>query len=312
MANKNIHDVIIVGGGPAGSTAALYTSRASLNTLVLDKAMSSGALGSTSKIANYPGFSENIKGSKLLLKMQEQAKQFGAIYQKATVVGVDFSREKTKNIFTNDGQTYTGKTIILATGAMGRSNILPGEDAYLGKGVSYCATCDGAFFKDKEVLVYGKDDFAIEEALFLTRFVKKLYFVTPKDSSKEIINNEKVILLKNSSLIEVIGDNNKVTSAVILSQKDKKTVKVDGIFIYGSGNKPVTDYLYDTIKIDSNSSCIIIDKEYQTNVPGIFACGDVVNTEIRQVIIAAAQGCSAALAVDKWINKREQFTKDYR
>lgn len=302
-----LYDVIIIGGGPAGVTASIYSARADLKTLVLDMSMTSGALGKTSKIANYPGIIGEISGEDLLGRMWQQAQAHGAEFAKCKVSGTDFSGE-IKTIFNNDGQTYQARAVILATGALGRGSTLPGEKELLGRGVSYCATCDAAFFRDKEVVVYGDSDFAFEEALFLTRFVKRLHFVTPKAEYKEDLPAQ--VTLHTGTRIQEIRGTQKVESVVLIKGQDTESIAVDGVFIYVSGNKPVVDYLFGGAGTDVQA-CVAIDQEYRTNIPGVFACGDITCNAVQQVVVAASQGCVAALSADKYLRGREKLKKDY-
>lgn len=302
----NAYDVIVIGGGPAGATAALYTSRAELKTLVLDMSVASGALGITSKIANYPGIPEVISGKELIERMWQQAQLYGAEFRKEKVIGTDFS-ENEKHIFTSQGN-YTARAVILATGAMGRSSVLPGEEEFLGKGVSYCATCDGAFFKGKEVLVYGNNEYAYEEASFLGRFAKKIYFVTPKDIEKVSLPTQTEAHAQ-ARLVKITG-NGKVASAEVATKNGALHFPVEGVFIYTSGNKPVVNYLNASVQTNEKS-CLLADPSMKTNAPGVFACGDVLCNDVQQAVVAAAQGCIAALSADKYLRNRKSFSKDY-
>lgn len=301
------YDVVIIGGGPAGATAALYASRAELKTLVLDMSMNSGALGITSKIANYPGVPEVISGQKLLERMWKQAQLYGAEFRKEKVMGTDFSSE-VKHVYTSSGTDYAARTVILATGAMGRSSVLPGEQELLGRGVSYCATCDGAFFKEREVLVYGSSDYAYEEANFLARFAKQVHFVSAKGIEEEKLP-EKTKFYPQTRLVKILGDK-KVTEAEIVTPKGQETISIDGVFIYTSGNKPIVDYLYGSVPTDEKQ-CLLVSREFATNTPGVFAAGDVICNDVQQAVVAAAQGCIAALSADKYLRGRKAFVKDY-
>jgi len=302
------YDVMVVGGGPAGATAALYAARAALKTIVFDKSITAGALGLTSKIANYPGIPEVIPGEELITRMWNQARQYGAEFKKTKIVSVDFSGE-IKVVFTGDGESYQAKTVILATGAMGRSSALPGEGQFLGRGVSYCATCDGAFFKGKEVLVYGSGGYAFEEALFLARFAKIVHFAGAKLPADEKIS-ESFRLYPEARLTKILGDS-KVTGAEIVTKQGVLVIPVEGVFIYSAGNKPVVDYLFGNIGTNEKM-CIVVDKEYRTNMPGVFACGDVLCNDVQQAVVAAGQGCIAALSADKYLRGRKSYVKDYK
>lgn len=314
-ANSAEHDVLIIGGGPAGATAAIYTARAGLKTLVIDKGLTAGALGITGKIDNFPGLIEEIKGAELLERMRDQARSFGVGFVTDKVIGADLLAE-TKTVFGNGG-TYTGQTVIIATGSMGRGTRVKGEDALLGQGVSYCATCDAAFFRDQDVVVAGSSDEAIEEGLFLTRFVNRVHFLCPTPELKapqhlvdELTQNPKVSLYKGTSLVEIIG-NNKVESVRFVKRGEPEQVlPVTGAFIYLQGGKPVTDFLNGQLEI-SESGCLVVDKEYQTAIPGVFAVGDLLCDHVKQAVVAAAEGAVAAMAVEKILRGRKQISVDW-
>lgn len=308
-------DVVIIGGGPAGATAAIYTARAGLSTLILDKGLTAGALGITSKIANYPGIVDEISGADLLQIMRTQAEGFGAKFVADKVIGTDLTSE-VKTVFTNNN-VYEARSVIISTGSMGRGKRVKGEDELLGHGVSYCATCDAAFFKNEEVAVAGSSDEAIEEALFLTRFVSKVHFLSPTPELKapqhmieELMHNDKIIYYPGASLREVIGGNK--VEAVEFSQRgqDIQRIPVKGAFIYLQGGKPITDFLTGQIEI-SDSGCLIVDKEFHTAIPGVYAVGDVLCNHVKQAVIAAAEGAIAAIAVEKELNGRKQMMVDW-
>ncbi|HVP21707.1 MAG TPA: FAD-dependent oxidoreductase [Anaerolineaceae bacterium] len=309
------YDVIVVGGGPAGVTAAIYTSRAGLKTLVIDKGLTAGALGITGKIANYPGILEEVSGAELLERMRTQAKSFGAEFVSNKVIGVDLLSED-KTIFGNNGN-YTARSLIIATGSMGRGTRVKGEDELLGHGVSYCATCDAAFFRDQEVAVAGNSDEAIEEGFILTKFVKKVHFLSPTLSLKapqhlvdELIANPKIILYPGAGLREIIGNNRVEAVRFEVRGKSEQTITVGGAFVYLQGSKPVTDFLQGQIEINENG-CLVVDREYQTAIPGVFAVGDVLCNHVKQAVIAAAEGAVAGIAVEKVLHGRKQMVVDW-
>jgi len=313
--NHKTWDVVIIGGGPAGTTAAIYTARAGLSTLVIDKGLTAGALGITSKIANYPGIMGDISGSDLLQNMRDQAESFGAVYESDKVIGTELNGE-IKTVFTNN-DVYNTRSIIISTGSMGRGKRVKGEDELLGHGVSYCATCDAAFFKNMEVAVAGSSDEAIEEALFLTKFVNIVHFLSPTPDLKapqhlidELLHNEKVSYYPGAILREVIGKKN--LEAVVFSQRGQnvQTIPVKGAFIYLQGGKPITDFLAGQIEI-SDTGCLIVDKEFQTAIPGVYAVGDVLCNHVKQAVIAAAEGAIAAIAVEKELHGRKQMIVDW-
>jgi thioredoxin reductase (NADPH) len=304
-------DVVVIGGGPAGATAALYTARSNLKTVVLDKELRAGALGITQQIANYPGIPETITGAELLERMRAQAALHGAEFRKAKVVGVDVGDPKA--VFLADGAQVTGRALILATGAMGRTKTLRGEDALLGRGVSYCATCDGAFYKGRDVAVVGHNAEAVDEALFLTRYVRTLYVVTPKPKLEaeagrleELLAKPQVKPLLGRRAEEVVGDG--TVSGLRLDRGE--TLPVSGVFLFTQGNRPIVDYLQGSVQVGENG-CLLANPRMETALPGVFACGDVLCNEVQQAVVAAAQGCIAALSADKYLNKRKAFVKDY-
>lgn len=311
-----MYDVIIIGGGPAGASAAIYTARADLRTLVIDKGMTAGALGITAKISNYPGVPGPISGVELVETMRRQAESFGAEFLTDKVVGLDIASDpKMVMAGTNSFQT---KAIILATGSMGRTSSVPGETELLGRGVSYCATCDGAFFRDKPVAVIGNNDEAIEEALFLTKFASLVHLVVPTPELKaqeslvaEITNHPNVTILLGTRLKGIEGTG-QVTGVRVHPRGGKEAVlPVDGAFVYLQGGQPITDYLMGQLTT-SDSGCLVVDGEMRTAVPGVFAVGDLLCSHIKQAAIAAADGVIAAVAVDKYIHNRRQIQIDWK
>lgn len=311
----NIADVVIIGGGPAGATAAIYTSRAGLKTLVLDKGLTAGALGITGKIANYPGIIEEISGAELLERMRTQARSFGAEFVADKVIGVDLLSEE-KSVFGNNG-TYTGRAVIIATGSMGRGTRVKGEDDLLGHGVSYCATCDAAFFREKEVAVAGNSDEAIEEGLFLTRFASRVHFLSPTPELKapkalvdELEGNPKVTLYKGASLKEILGKDKVEGVRYVQRGQPEQTLPVSGAFVYLQGGKPVTDYLVGQLETSADGY-VQVDREYQTAIPRVFAVGDLLKDHIKQAVIAAAEGAVAGIAVEKALHGRKQMMVDW-
>jgi thioredoxin reductase (NADPH) len=314
-STSTTYDVMIVGGGPAGATAAIYTSRAGLKTLVVDKGLTAGALGITGKIANYPGVVEEISGADLLERMRSQARSFGAEFVADKVIGVDvLSPEKT--VFANGGN-YVARSLIIATGSMGRGHRVKGEDELLGHGVSYCATCDAAFFRDQEVAVAGSSDEAIEEGLFLTKFASRVHFLCPSPELKapqhlvdELEANPKVTLYKGASLREIVGE--KSVEAVRFAQRGQpeQSLPVTGAFVYLQGGRPITDFLQGQLEI-SESGCLVVDREYQTTIPGVYAVGDVLCNHVKQAVIAAAEGALAGMAAEKVLRGRKQVALDW-
>lgn len=312
MSDKK-YDVVIIGGGPAGGTAALYAARAELKTLVIDKSVRAGALGMTSKIANWPGIPE-ISGDALVEQIQNHAKSYNAEFISTKVVG-SYLNDEEKQLFTAEGDTITAKAVILATGAMGKSKTIPGEQELLGKGVSYCATCDGAFFKNKTVAVIGSNEETVHEAIFLTRFVQKLYIITPKsklEASEELLEELKskpqIEVLYRTQASSVKGD--KGVTGLELKGEINDILSVDGVFIFTQGNRPIVDYLIDINM--TGEGCLLVNSDMETNIPGVFACGDILCNRVQQAVVAAGQGCIAALSADRYINKRKGVKKDYK
>lgn len=309
------YDVLIIGGGPAGVSAALYSSRAGLKTLIIDKGLTAGALGITGKIANYPGILEEISGAELLERMRNQARSFGTTFISDKVIGVDLLPEE-KTVFGNNGN-YVARSVIIATGSMGRGTRVKGEDELLGHGVSYCATCDAAFFRNQEVVVTGNSDEAIEEGLFLTKFVGRVHFLSPAPELKapkrlieDLVENPKITLYKGASLREIIGNNQ--VEAVRFAQRGQpeQTLAVTGAFVYLQGGKPITDFLEGQLEV-SETGCLVVDREYQTIIPRVFAVGDVLCNHIKQAVVAAAEGAVAGIAVEKVLHGRKQMIVDW-
>jgi len=313
--DDNHYDVVIIGGGPAGASAAIYTARADLRTLVIDKGLTAGALGITAKISNYPGVPGPVGGADLVEIMREQAESFGAKFVTDKVVGVDLSGTP-HTIITGMG-TYTTKVLILATGSMGRTSSVRGEEKLLGRGVSYCATCDGAFFRDQEVAVVGNHDEALEEALFLTKFARTVHLIVPTPQFKaqepmvaEVAENEKIDVRLGTRLKEIVGEN-MVEGVRIQPRGGEETLlPVSGAFVYLQGGKPITDYLMEQLETTAGG-CLVVDKEMQTTIPGVFAVGDLLCDHIKQAVIAAADGVIAAVAADKFIHKRKAVQIDW-
>ncbi len=309
-----IYDVVIIGGGPAGLTAAQYAARSNLKTIVLDKSPTAGALAFTDKIENYPGLPEPISGKELLDIFREQAIRFGAEYVEAQVIGVKLEGE-IKETYTMD-KTYKSKSVIIATGAMGRKPTIQGEKEFLGRGVSYCAICDAAFFRGKTVAVIGDSEEAVKEAELLTRYAGKVYLLAPSSKLKlpedhPVPDKENLEIIYNVIVKSING--NEVVEKVIL--KDKKTdeereLPLDGVFVYLHGSRPVVDFLNFAVDL-SDEECIITNSMMETNIPGVFAAGDVTCVEVRQVVIAAAKGCIAALSADKYVHHRKRRRLDW-
>tara|TARA_B110001452_G_scaffold186381_1_gene156839 strand:+ start:1421 stop:2380 length:960 start_codon:yes stop_codon:yes gene_type:complete len=309
-------DVVIVGGGPAGMTCALYTARADLKTVVVDKNPAVGALAITSLIANYPGVKGDMPGDQLLDQMREQAVEYGTDYRRAQVFMVDVEGP-TKMVYTPD-VTFKARALVLATGAMGRPPTYKGEDTYLGKGVSYCATCDGAFYRESEVVVAGNNLEAIEEAQFLTKFASTVHWITQTDPkpddphAQELLSRDNVKHWSKTRMLSIEGDASGVTGIQLKqrSAEEEESLSVEGVFIYVAGSKPITDYLEEKLEVNPDGG-VKVDAEMATSEPGVFAIGDIRNTPFKQVVVAAADGCIAAMSIDKYLKGRKTVKVDW-
>lgn len=311
-------DVVIVGGGPAGCTCALYTARAQHKTVMLDKNPSTGALAITSTIANYPGVDPTMSGEKLLELMRDQAIDYGTDYRRAQVFMLDF-QDDFKMVYTPDA-TFKTRTLVLATGAMGRKPSFTGEDTYLGKGVSYCATCDGAFYQGSEVAVFGYNQEAIDEAQFLTKFASTVHWITPKNvltddsHAKELLSCSNVKHWEHTKLMSIEGDDSGVTG-ITLKERDAdepQSLDLEGVFIYvsGSGSKPITDFIGQNVEFKDDGG-VLVNDEMATSVDGVFAIGDIRNTPFKQVVVAAGDGCIAAMGIDRYLKGRKKYQVDW-
>ncbi len=321
MAEKDIsaptissYDLIIIGGGPAGLSAAIYAARARLSTLVLDKNPAAGALGSADRIENYPGIPGAVSGTELLSRLREQALSFGATIRQEQVYGIDLGAESRRVIAGN--ASYDARALIIATGAMGRGATIKGEEELTGRGVSYCATCDAAFYKDREVAVAGNAGEVIEEIEALSKFARSITFITRE---KEIAPEQTAILkhihgliVKTGSRIEEItGDGMVETITVSDADGAKEILGVSGVFLYLHGNRPITDFLYGAIET-TPEGCLQVDRETMvTSIEGVFAVGDVICKRIRQVVSATAEGCIAALAAEQFVNRRAKMSSQW-
>jgi thioredoxin reductase (NADPH) len=313
-SEPEVYDVIIIGAGPAGGSAAIYTARADLETLVIDKGLTAGALGMASKIANYPGLPEPVAGAELVRRIRDQAHSFGATFVNEKVLRVDLEGDP-KQVWTGVGG-HKSHAVIIATGAMGRTRRFPGEERLLGRGVSYCATCDGAFFRDQEVAVAGSNDEAVEEALTLTRFASQVHFLNPKPDIlareglvEELRAHDKVTIHPSTRIAEIVGES-QVEAVDVVEQGEEKTIGVDGVFVYLQGNLPITDFLDEQVPINQEG-CVMVGESFQTGVKGVFAVGDVLCKHVKQAVIAAAEGVEAAIAVDRYLHDREEFRPDW-
>ncbi len=305
-----IRNVIIIGGGPAGYTAALYAARADLNPLVIEGFAFGGQLMITSDVENYPGFKDGILGPSLMVEFREQAERFGAEFLTDDVTRVDFS-ERPFRVYVGDDE-FLAETVIVATGATARKLGLPSEHALQGKGVTYCAVCDAAFYREKEVIVVGGGDSAMEEAIFLTKFATKVTIVHRRDefrASNIMLDraraNEKIDWITNSEVDEVLGDP-KMTGVRLRDTQTDETSELpaEGLFV-AVGHDPNTKLFLDWLDHDDAGYLVTKPGSTETNIPGVFAVGDVQDHVYRQAVTAAGSGSMGALDAERFLAARE-------
>jgi len=301
------YDVIIIGGGPAGMTAGLYASRAKLRTLLIESGLFGGQMTTTELIENFPGFPQGVSGEELSRLMEEQAKRFGMETISDEVTEVSLERDL-KRVKTYDGE-YLCRALIICTGTEYRRLGVPGEEEFRGRGVSYCATCDGAFFKDSRIVVVGGGDSALTEALFLTKFVKELTIIHRRDAlratkiyQERALNHPKIRFLWNSVVQEIKGDN-VVRSVVVKDVKsgEVREVETEGAFLF-VGLVPRTQFLKGLV-LQDESGYIITDEKCETSVKGIFAAGDCRKKLLRQISTSVGDGATAAFAAEKYLEE---------
>lgn len=306
-----MYDLIILGAGPAGLSAGLYAGRSKLKTLIIEKSIEGGQISGTTDVENYPGI-KMISGLELGMEMKNQAENFGCEFISDTVLSVDLNND-IKKIKTSSGE-YESKSVIIATGAKARHIGAPGEEEFAGRGISYCSTCDAAFYQDLDVYVIGGGDAALDEALFITKFAKHVYIIHRRDqlrASKSLqdraFNNDKISFIWDSVVEEIKGD--KIANELILKnlKTDKITsIKADkepfGIFVF-IGYIPETKLFEGQLKMENGY--IITDDEMHTNIPGVFAAGDLRKKTVRQVVTAAADGAIAGINAEKYIAEKE-------
>ena len=303
---SEVRNVIIIGSGPAGYTAGLYTARALLEPLMFAGYMSGGQLMLTSDVENFPGYPEGIAGPEMMMQLREQAERFGLTVQDKNVERVDLSSRPYKVYV--EGEEFLTDSIIISTGAESIWLDAEGEADQKGRGISTCATCDGAFFRDEEVIVIGGGDSAMEEATFLTRFAKKVTLIHRRDVFKaskvmyeRAANHEKIEIKTFRSVKKWLSNDAGLTGAVLVDPRDgsEEEISCTGAFI-AIGHKPITSFLEGQVEVDEHG--YIIHKEHtMTSVPGVFAAGDVVDTRYKQAITAAGMGCQAAIDVERWL-----------
>ncbi len=305
---KTKFDVVIIGAGPSGYTAGIYCSRAGYDTLILSGILPGGQLVNTTEVDNYPGFENGIMGPDLMIEMRKQTQRMGTTIIDDEVVNVDFRNRPFKIL--SASEEYEGKAVIIATGANPRKLGLEGEQTFAGKGVSYCATCDGPFFRNQELIVVGGGDSAIEEATFLTKFATKIHLIhrrsklrASKIMQERAFNNEKIKFHWDSEVIDIKGDQ-KMQEGIIRNIKTNEETNLDvgGLFV-AIGHVPNTELFKNQIDLD-NEGYIILKNKTHTNIEGIFAAGDVHDRAYRQAITAAGFGCMAAIDVDKYLTEK--------
>lgn len=302
--------LIIIGGGPAGLAAALYAVRSRVRTLLIEKMILGGMVSTTFSIENYPGFPEGISGMELCQRMQDQVRRLGLDILWGNAVSVK-NRKDHREVHVN-GKVLTAKAVIIATGTEAAKLGVPGEDEFRGRGVSYCATCDGPFYKEKNIMVIGGGNSAVEEALFLTRYAKKVSIVHRRDElradkilAERALSNPKIYFFWHS-VVEEISGKQKVEEVILkdLANGKKLKVPVDGIFIY-IGSKPNSEIVKDTVKLDKQGF-ILTDENMKTSAAGIFAAGDVRAKSLRQVVTAVGDGAIAADSARKFIESNHK------
>lgn len=306
---EHVYDMIIIGGGPAGYTSALYASRAGLDTLLIERMSIGGQMAVTDTIDNYPGFDDGIDGYMLGMKMQAGAERFGAKTEYAEVTEVSLEG-KIKKIFTTSGE-FLAKTVVIATGANPKELGVDGEEALIGRGVHYCAHCDGRFYKDMTVMVVGGGNTAVADALYLSRLAKKVYLVHRRDSLRAtkiyhdpLMKAENVEIVWNSTVSQFITDE-RLKGVILenLKDKSKREVAVDGVFV-SIGRTPATDLFEEQLKLDKNGY-IVSDETTKTNIDGVYVIGDVRTKALRQVVTAVADGAVAAHFAEEYLMNEE-------
>jgi thioredoxin reductase (NADPH) len=315
-SSTTVHDVIVIGSGPAGYTAALYAARAQLAPVVFEGTSFGGALMTTTEVENYPGFRDGITGPELMDQMREQALRFGADLRMEDVEAVSLDGP-VKSVTTADGQTVQARAVILAMGAAARYLGVPGEQELLGRGVSSCATCDGFFFRDQDIAVIGGGDSAMEEATFLTKFARSVAVVHRREefrASKIMLNrarsNDKIRFITNSVVVAVEGDTT-VTGLRLLDTTTGKesTLAVTGVFV-AIGHDPRSELVRDAVDLDPDGYVLVEGNTTYTSLDGVFAAGDLVDRTYRQAVTAAGTGCAAAIDAERWLADREDSTQE--
>lgn len=313
MSDENCKNVIIIGSGPAGYTAAIYTARALLNPFLITGFSFGGQLMTTSDIENFPGYVKGVAGSKMMSDLHEQAERFGTKFCLGDVIEIELTNYPYKVTVEDESKKliqYTTKSIIVATGAKAIWLNAKGEDKLKGKGISTCATCDGAFFKDEEVVVVGGGDSAMEEALFLTKFATKVILIHRRNEFRaskimidKVMKNSKIQIKTPYIVSEWLVENDVIFDGAIIKNTEtglEEKVDCSGAFI-AIGHTPCTDFLENKVELNKGGYVKIATDTTMTSVPGVFACGDVCDTRYKQAITAAGEGCKAAMDCEKWL-----------
>ena len=307
--NPNYFDVIVIGSGPAGYTASTYTSRAKLNTLIITGSLPGGQLMTTSEVENYPGFPNGIFGPELMMNMRQQAERFGSNVIDDEVIEVNF-QDRPFLVKTHSNE-YLSRSVLICTGAAPRKLGVDGEEKFAGRGISYCATCDGPFFKGEDIVVAGGGDTALEEATFLTKFGKSVKVIHRRDSlraskilQEKAFENPKIDFIWNSNVKKITGEK-KISKVLIQDLNTSKETELDigGLFI-AIGHEPNTKIFRGQVDMDEHGY-IKLKENTKTSVEGVFAAGDVHDYRYRQAVTAAGYGCMAALDVEKWLNEKK-------
>lgn len=310
MAEEKIYDVIIIGAGPAGMTAAVYASRANMSTLMIERGVPGGQMTNTEEIENYPGY-DSILGPELSNKMFEHAKKFGAEYAYGDIKQI-IDGEEYKTVDAGTKQ-FKARSIIIATGAQFKKLGVPGESEFGGRGVSYCAVCDGAFFKGRELVVVGGGDSAVEEGVYLTRFASKVTIVHRRDKlraqkilQQRAFENEKIDFIWNHTVKEIHGKDGKVNAVTLVNTVtgEEKEFKTDGVFVY-IGMVPLTKP-FENLNITNEAGYIITNELMETSVPGVFAAGDVREKNLRQIVTATGDGSIAAQSAQRYVEELKE------
>ena len=312
MTTPTHHNVFIIGSGPAGYTAGLYSARADLNPYMATGTQPGGQLTTTTEVENFPGFPEGVMGPDMMVLFEKQAVRFGLEVVYKMVERVDFS-ERPFRLWEDDGSEHTADTVIIATGASAKYLHIPGEQEYLGRGVSACATCDGFFFRDQEIIVVGGGDTAMEEAHFLTKFASKVYVAHRRDTlraskimQERAMANDKIEFLWSTVVTEIKGDGQGVVGVELLDLKteQRRHLPVTGYFS-AIGHKPNTDLFKGVLDMDDVGYLKVEAPSTRTSIEGVFAAGDVADPTYRQAITAAGLGCAAAIDAERWLEAQD-------